>query len=63
MTQLLVSRHQAAKTLSIGLTQLDALARKGQLDSIAIGRRRLITVASIESFIASALDKQQAETE
>ena len=47
MEKLLVSISDAAKALSLGRTSIYELMRSGQLDTRKMGRRRLITTASI----------------
>ncbi|MXO66586.1 helix-turn-helix domain-containing protein [Altericroceibacterium endophyticum] len=48
MEPLLLSITEAAKALSLGRTSLYELIRTGQLDTRKMGRRRLVTVASIK---------------
>ncbi len=42
-----ISVNTAARTLGIGRTSIYALLKEGRLDSIKIGRRTLLTTASI----------------
>lgn len=46
-----VSVGEAASTLSLGRTKIYELLRSGELKSRTVGRRRLISVASIHSFL------------
>jgi excisionase family DNA binding protein len=48
MEKLLVSIIDAAKVLSIGRTSIYELIRSGELETRKMGRRRLITAASIK---------------
>lgn len=47
MERLFVSITDAAKALSIGRTSLYELIRTGELETRKMGRRRLITAASL----------------
>lgn len=49
----------ARSALGLGTTKLYALIRDGDLDTIKIGRRRLITVASINRLVASAVEPRR----
>lgn len=49
---LFLSRSAAALTLSIGLTSLDELVRAKRLKSIRLGRRVLISRASLLELLA-----------
>jgi excisionase family DNA binding protein len=53
---LLVSLRTAAKMLSVSERTVWAMADDGRLPSVRVGRRRLFSVASLESWIA----KQQS---
>ncbi len=48
METLLVSITDAAKVLSLGRTSIYELIRSGDLETRKMGRRRLITAASIK---------------
>ena len=48
MEPLFVSINQTAKALSIGRTSVYELINSGELDTKKMGRRRLVTVASIK---------------
>lgn len=48
MEPLLVSITDAAKSLGLGRTSVYEMIRAGELDTRKMGRRRLITVASIK---------------
>lgn len=48
MEPLLISITEAAKALSLGRTSVYELIRTGELDTRKMGRRRLVTVASIK---------------
>jgi len=51
--KLVYSVTEAAEALSIGRTLVFQLLRTGELGSIKIGHRRLITRADLDAFIAS----------
>src|SRR5690606_23770402 len=46
------SLDQAASRLGIGKTMLEELVAAGQITSMKIGRRRLVSRAALEAFIA-----------
>jgi excisionase family DNA binding protein len=48
------SVNDAAKALSLGRTSIYALIKEGRLEKIKLGRRTLITVASIRALVADA---------
>lgn len=52
MEPLFVSISDAAKALSIGRTSLYELIRTGELETRKMGRRRLVTVASLRRLAA-----------
>ena len=52
-----------AKSLSIGKTSVYALIRGSQLETFCIGRKRLVTVASIESLIAQRCDSARLHSD
>ncbi len=51
MEVLLVSINEAAKTLNLGRTSVYALISKGELESRKMGRRRMVTTASIRRLV------------
>ncbi|MFN4357012.1 helix-turn-helix domain-containing protein [Sphingopyxis alaskensis] len=51
MQSFTTSISQAAKALGLGRTSIYALINEGRLDTIKIGRRRLIKVESIRALI------------
>lgn len=51
METLLVSITDAAKALSLGRTSIYELIRTGELESRKMGRRRLITAASLRLLV------------
>jgi len=59
----LLSQDQAAHLLSISRTTLWRLVRLGELGTVAIGSRRLITMSAIEDFIARNLSRKSDELE
>lgn len=52
MEKLLVSITDAAKALSLGRTSIYELMRTGQLETLKMGRRRLITADSLRRLVA-----------
>ena len=50
----LCSIRDAGIALGIGLTKTRALIEEGMLDTVKIGTRRLVTIASIKRLIESA---------
>lgn len=53
MELLLVSITDAAKALSLGRTSIYELMRSGELETRKMGRRRLITAASLRRLVQS----------
>ena len=51
MTQYTTSITEAAKALGLGRTSIYALINEGRLESIKIGRRRLVKVESIRQLL------------
>jgi excisionase family DNA binding protein len=49
--KLLLTRSEAAATLSISVRTLDALLARGELPTRRLGRRRLIARTDLERFI------------
>lgn len=47
MDILLVSINEAAKALNLGRTSIYSLIKEGKLDTRKMGRRRMVTTASI----------------
>jgi excisionase family DNA binding protein len=54
-TRITTSVADARLSLGIGNTKLYELINSGDLDTIRVGRRRLITVASIERFVTTRI--------
>lgn len=52
----LCSVREAARALGIGVTKTYQLIAEGLLDTMQIGTRRLVTIASIKRLIESAHD-------
>lgn len=50
----LCSIRDAATTLGIGLTKTRELIAEGLLDTVQIGTRRLVTIASIKRLVEAA---------
>lgn len=54
MHSLTISIAQAARTLSLGRTSIYKLINEGRLETVSIGRRRLIKTASIQRLLEDA---------
>lgn len=54
----MLSIREAANQLGVGTTKVKQLIASGQLDSITIGRRRLVPAASVRAFAAAADDRR-----
>jgi len=52
--RLALSPEQAAVALGIGRTTVYDLIARGQLRSLRVGRRRIIPVVALETFLAEA---------
>lgn len=55
MHQFTASISEAAKALSLGRTSIYALINDGRLETVKIGRRRLIKVSSIQLLLEQNL--------
>lgn len=58
MEAILCSQADAGKMLAIGRTKLGELIAHGELESIRIGARRLVTVASVRRLAGVEPDQQ-----
>ena len=56
-----VTPEEAAEMLGIGRTFLYSLLASGKLDSIKLGRRRLIPAEALERLVADERERQAAE--
>lgn len=54
MDTLTISIAEAVKTLGLGRTSIYKLIKEGRLETITIGRRRLIKTASIQRLLEDA---------
>ena len=54
MEAIAVSINDAAKALGLGRTSIYAMIADGRLESFKLGRRRLVTVASIRRLATAA---------
>ena len=52
----LVGMPEAARRLGLGLSTVKSLVQGRDLQSVTVGRRRLIPVAAIEEFVARRLE-------
>jgi excisionase family DNA binding protein len=59
---ILCSQAEAGKMLAIGKTKLGELIAQGELQSVRIGTRRLVTIASVR-LLAGAEMERGGETE
>ena len=50
-TQLLISVDESAQSLGIGRSQMYEIVMAGQVESVKIGKRRLVIAASLEPYI------------
>ena len=58
MEPILISQADAGKMLAIGKTKLGELIAKGQLESVRIGSRRLVKIASVRRLAGVETDEQ-----
>jgi excisionase family DNA binding protein len=58
---LLVPVEEAARLLGIGRTMTYRYMMSGELRSVTLGRRRLISVSSLEDFVASRTNSEDTE--
>ncbi len=64
MDELLITPERAAQLLGVGRTFVyTELLAKGRLESLKLGRRRLIPREALEAFIASERERQGAEND
>ncbi len=59
MEAILCSQAEAGKLLAIGKTKLSELIARGDLESVRIGRRRLVRIASVHKL--AGVTPQQVE--
>lgn len=60
MEAILCSQAEARQMLAIGKTKLGELIAKGELESIRIGTRRLVKIASIKRLAGVDFNQQGA---
>lgn len=48
----LVDMERGAQALGVGMTMFKELIHSGQIDSVRLGRRRLIRVADLDAYVA-----------
>jgi excisionase family DNA binding protein len=58
MEAILCSQAEAGKMLAIGKTKLGELIAHGEIETIRIGTRRLVKIASVRLLAGVELDKQ-----
>ena len=56
MEPFLVSIVEAGRMLGLGRTKIYDLVKQGELEVVSIGRRRLVSVASVKAFVARLND-------
>ena len=62
MDTLLVSPDEAARLLGVGRTFVyEQLLGKGRLESVRLGRRRLILRSALDEFVARERERQAVE--
>jgi excisionase family DNA binding protein len=59
---LLLSPEQCADSLGVGRTFVYTLLASGQIESLKLGRRRLVPEEALKRFIESERERQLAET-
>lgn len=59
MKPILCSQAEAGKVLAIGKTKLGELIAEGALETVRIGRRRLVKIASLRGL--AGLEPEQGE--
>jgi excisionase family DNA binding protein len=59
---LAVAPREGCRLLSIGMTNLYALLRSGELESFRIGRARRISTRSIADYVARRVAAQEGDT-
>ncbi len=60
MKPLLMGKAEARRMLgSIGTTKLDEMIASGEVESVLIGRRRLIKISSLERIAGGQANEQQ----
>ncbi len=60
-TQICVTPEDAAKRLAIGRTFIYELLASGKLESIKLGRRRLIPTEALDRLVAELREQQHQE--
>jgi len=64
MDEMLISPERAAHILGLGRTFVyTELLAKGRLESLKVGRRRLIPRDALDKFVAQERERQAAENE
>ena len=58
MEAILCSQAEAGKALAIGKTKLSELIAVGILETVSIGRRRLVKIASVKRLAGVELEQQ-----
>lgn len=61
MNKLLLHPEEAAEVLGLGRTKLYALLAAGEIESLTVGRRRLIPKDALEAFVQRQREAQAKE--
>lgn len=59
--KLLCSTDDATERLSIGRSQMFDLIRRGEIQSVKVGRRRLVLTASLDAYVDRLVAEQNTE--
>ena len=54
---ILISQAEAARLLGVERTTIWRMCRRGDLERVHIGRRALITLASVDAFVESQVER------
>ena len=54
---ILISQAEAARLLGVERTTICRMCRRGDLELVHIGRRALITMASVDAFVESQVQR------
>ncbi len=61
MNRTCITPEEAAQTLGVGRTFLYSLLASGRIESIKLGRRRLIPTEALDRFVADERERQRDE--
>ena len=63
MEKLLLSIEEASEALALGRSLLYQKLQSGELQSVRVGRRRLVPVSAIREYIGKMLTDQEGEAQ